>query len=180
MKNLIILTILLFSQSIAAQKYFTRAGTTHFKASVDAFEPIEAINNSSSSILKVDTGDIAIQLFINAFQFKVALMQEHFNENYMESERYPKAVFRGKISGFTLEKIKKQQVFPLLGTLTIRGKKKDINTTATVFFQQNKIKLLSNFSLKPQDFNIKIPRIVRKKIANQINISINYELLQKN
>lgn len=179
MKKLIILAIVLISQSITAQKYFTRTGTTHFKASVEAFEPVEATNHSSTSILKVDTGDIAAQLFVNAFQFKVALMQEHFNENYMDSDSYPKATFRGKLGDFSIEKMKSQKEFPLNGILTIRGKKKEVNTIAKVSFQDNSIKLKANFPVKPQDFDIKIPSIVRKKIAEQINIAIHYELVEK-
>ncbi len=179
MKKLIILAVLLISQSIAAQKYFTRTGTTHFKASVEAFEPVEATNHSSTSILKVATGDIAVQLFVNAFQFKVALMQEHFNENYMDSDKYSKATFRGKLSDFSIERMKDQQEFPLNGILTVRGKKKEINTTAKVLFQNNTIKLSCSFTVKPQDFNIKIPSIVRKKIADKIIVTINYELVEK-
>ncbi|CAL2104542.1 YceI family protein [Tenacibaculum sp. 190130A14a] len=179
MRKLIILVIVLISQSIAAQKYFTRTGTTHFKASVEAFEPVEATNHSSTSILKVDTGDIAAQLFINAFQFKVALMQEHFNENYMDSDTHPKATFRGKLAALSIEKMKSQKEFPLNGILTIRGKKKEVNTIAKVNLQGNTIELQASFSVKPQDFDIKIPSIVRKKIAEQINITIHYELVEK-
>lgn len=179
MKKIIILAIVLISQSITAQKYFTRTGTTHFKASVEAFEPVEATNNSSTSILKVDTGDIAVQLFVNAFQFKVALMQEHFNENYMDSDKYPKATFRGKLENFSLESLKNQTEFPLQGTLTVRGKKKEVTTTAKIVQQDDKLNLSCSFSVKPQDFNIKIPSIVRKKIAEQINVTIDYEFVEK-
>ncbi|WP_299681389.1 YceI family protein [uncultured Tenacibaculum sp.] len=179
MKKLIITTLLLVSQLVVAQKYFTRTGTTHFKASVETFEPVEAINNSSTSILNVVTGDIAVQLFISAFQFKVALMQEHFNENYMDSDTYPKATFRGKLSNFSLKNSQNQKEFPLQGTLTICGIKKEISTIAKVSFEKNIIKLSSNFSVEPQDFGIEIPSIVRKKIAEKINIKINYELAEK-
>ncbi|WP_299628233.1 YceI family protein [uncultured Tenacibaculum sp.] len=179
MKKLIIITLLLISQLVVAQKYFTRTGTTHFKASVEAFEPVEAVNNSSTTIINVATGDIAVQLFISAFQFKVALMQEHFNENYMDSDTYPKATFRGKLSSFSLENLQNQKDFPLQGTLTIRGIKKEINTIAKVSIEDNIIKLSSNFSVQPQDFGIEIPSIVRKKIAEKINIKINYELAEK-
>ncbi|WP_299122025.1 YceI family protein [uncultured Tenacibaculum sp.] len=179
MKKIIILAIILVSQSITAQKYFTRTGSTHFKASVEAFEPVEATNNSSTAILKTNTGDIAAQLFITAFKFKVSLMQEHFNENYMDSDQYPKATFRGKLEGFSLENLSNSKEFPLKGTITVRGKKKKVNTTAKVVLKNNKIMLNSNFFVQPQDFGIKIPSIVRKKIAEQINVSIAYELVEK-
>ncbi|MDC1162330.1 YceI family protein [Tenacibaculum sp.] len=179
MKKTIVIAIVLLSQTIAAQKYYTRTGITHFKASVEAFEPVEAINKSSTAIIKSSTGDIAIQLFITAFKFDVALMQEHFNENYMDSDRFPKAMFRGKIDGFYLEKLTSEKEYPLKGVLTVRGIKKEINTTVLICLKNNKINLIANFSVQPQDFDIKIPSIVRKKIAEHINVSINYELVEK-
>ena len=98
MKKLKLLILFLFlSASVFAQKYYTKTGTTEFRASVKAFEPVAARNNSTSAVLDSKTGNIAALLFINAFHFKVGLMQEHFNENYMDSNRHPKAVFRGKI-----------------------------------------------------------------------------------
>lgn len=179
MRNLIIITIVLISQTINAQKYFTRTGITDFKASVAAFEPVEAKNNSTTAILKVNTGDIAAQLFVNAFKFKVALMQEHFNENYMDSDTYPKAIFRGKIESFSLDKLTDKKDFTLKGTIEIRGIKKEISSIITVELDKKTITIKGNFSVNPQDFDIKIPSIVRKKIAQRINIEINYELVEK-
>ena len=179
MKKTLLIAIVLLSQTIAAQKYFTRTGSTDFKASVEAFEAVEAKNNSTTVILKTDTGDIAAQLFITAFKFKVALMQEHFNENYMDSDEYPKAIFRGKLAGFSMDSLSEEKEFPLKGTLTIRGIKKEIETVAKVTCNDDKIKLTANFSVQPQEFDIKIPSIVRKKIADKINISLNYELSEK-
>ncbi len=113
MKKIITFCFLLVSISVFSQKYFTRSGNTNFKASVEAFEVVEAKNNSTTVILKTDTGDIAAQLFINAFQFKVALMQEHFNENYMGSDKYPKAIFRGKIADFNLATVTPKKKYKL-------------------------------------------------------------------
>jgi polyisoprenoid-binding protein YceI len=179
MKKTLIIAIVLLSQTIVAQKYFTRTGTTHFKASIEAFEAVEAINNSSTAIIKTSTGDFAVQLFISAFKFDVALMQEHFNENYMDSDQFPKATFRGKLEGFSLENLTSEKEYPLKGTLSVRGIKKEINTTALICLKNNKIELVANFSVQPQDFGIKIPSIVRKKIAEHINVTIDYELAEK-
>lgn len=179
MKKIIVLTLLIISQITSAQKYFTRTGVTEFKASVVAFEPVEAINKSTTVILKSDTGDIAAQLFINAFQFRVALMQEHFNENYMDSDTYPKATFRGKIQDFSIANMDSEKKYPLKGMLTIRGKQKEINTTFSIELKDDTIILKSEFKLNPNDFGIKIPSIVRKKIAKQINITLHYEMVEK-
>ena len=166
-------------QVALCQTYFTRTGFTEFKASVEAFEPVEAKNNSTTAILKTQTGDIAAQLFINAFKFRVALMQEHFNENYMDSDKFPKAVFRGKIKDFNFDQLSQEKEYDLSGTLTIRGVKKEVNTKATIKKEGEKILLSSNFTVLPKDFNIKIPSIVSKKIADKINITLNYELVEK-
>lgn len=170
---------ILMSQNIMAQKYFTRTGTTHFKASVATFEPVEATNKSTTAILKTETGDVAAQLFVSAFQFKVALMQEHFNENYMDSDTYPKAIFRGKLQDFSMKNLSEEKEFLLKGTLTIKGKAKKINTKAKVFSKNKKLFLQTTFNVKPQDFNIEIPSIVRKKIAKEIKITVDYELVEK-
>ncbi|PWG05559.1 YceI family protein [Polaribacter aquimarinus] len=179
MKKHLFFIVFFCSISLFSQKYFTRSGNTNFKASVEAFEPVEATNNSTTVILKTDTGDIAAQLFINAFQFKVALMQEHFNENYMESNKFPKATFRGKLNDFDFKNSNNKKEYKLTGTLTVRGVKKEIETTAKVSLEDGKIKLMSNFVVEPQDFKINIPSIVRKKIADKINVTLNYELVEK-
>ena len=179
MKKVLLLAIVLLSQTIIAQKYFTRTGSTNFKASVEAFEAVEATNNSTSVVLKTDSGDIAALLLIKAFRFKVALMQEHFNENYMDSDKHPKATFRGKIDGFNLSDIDTKKEYRIKGTLTVRGIKKDIETTGTFTKSKGKLKLNTMFSVTPQDFDIKIPSIVRKKIAKSINVTLDYELVEK-
>jgi hypothetical protein len=180
MKNTItLIACLIITQVALSQTYFTRTGLTEFKASVEAFEPVEAINNSTTAILKTQSGDIAAQLFINAFKFRVALMQEHFNENYMESNKYPKAVFRGKLNGFNFAEVSGEQEYDLVGTLTIRGVKKEVSTKAKVQKDGDQLVLTAAFSVEPQEFDIKIPSIVRKKIADKINITINYALVEK-
>ena len=175
----ILLFFLILSQTISAQKYFTRAGTTEFKASMDAFEPIEATNKSSSAVLKTSTGDFAALLLIKAFKFKVALMQEHFNENYMDSDKYPRATFKGKVIDFSVNKINTKKEHVIEGILSIRNIKKDVKTNAVLYKKNDKIYIKANFQVKPQDFNIEIPKIVRKKIAKSISISIDYELSVK-
>ena len=98
MKNAIVIIIgLLMSLHLNAQKYFTRTGTTQFEASEKVFEPVEATNKSTTAIFNTKTGAVATQVFMAGFQFKNALMQEHFNENYMDSHQYPKAVFLASI-----------------------------------------------------------------------------------
>ena len=87
---------LLFSITISAQKYYTNTGITEFDGSKAAFEPIKAKNNSSISAINVSNGNIAALIKIKDFEFRLGLMQEHFNENYLESYKYPKSTFTGK------------------------------------------------------------------------------------
>jgi hypothetical protein len=180
MKNQILfLFILLLSFQLSAQKYFTRSGVTQFEASEKAFEPVEAMNNSTTVILDTPNGSIVSQVFIAGFQFKNALMQEHFNENYMDTHQYPKATFKGNLKNFSLENLNSDERFELSGTISVRGIEKSIETTVNVKEENNRIYVSGMFFVSPQDFKIKIPSIVRDKIANQIQIKIDYELFEK-
>lgn len=179
MKKVAITLFLLVSFSTFAQKYYTKTGNTKFKASVEAFEPVEATNNSTTAIINVTSGEIASLLFIKAFNFRVALMQEHFNENYMDTHQYPKATFKGNLKNFSLENLNSDERFELSGTISVRGIEKSIETTVNVKEENNRIYVSGMFFVSPQDFKIKIPSIVRDKIANQIQIKIDYELFEK-
>lgn len=180
MKRTNLIIIILFTSIVCnAQKYYTRSGVTEFNASEKAFEPVVAINNSTTAIFDINTGEVVGQVFIALFEFKNALMQEHFNENYMESSSYPKAIFKGKIDNFSKDRLKTVSEFDLVGILTVRGKEKKISTKVLVKEINKKLIITSNFMVKPEDFYIKIPSIVQEKIANQIQISIKYELVEK-
>ena len=178
MKQLLFLLIFV-SAPIFGQKYYTKTGVTEFKASVDTFEPIKAINNSTSVILNVTTGDIASLLFVKAFNFRVGLMQEHFNENYMDSDKFPKATFRGTFDKFDFSKFSEATTYNLKGILTIRGIEKKIETTTTLSKKEDALIMQATFSVRPEDFRIKIPKIVRYKIAKTVNIYLDYVLVEK-
>ena len=180
MKKITILLIGLMSIQATAQKYFTKTGVTEFKASVEAFEPVEAVNKSTTVVLNSENGQIAGLLFVKAFHFEIALMQEHFNENYMDSDKYPKATFRGQLVNFDLKELSSEgREVQLKGTLTVKGKEKIIDTIAQLKKEGDKIMFTTTLSVKPQEFDIKIPGIVREKIAKSINLTLNYELTKK-
>ena len=180
MKYLILVAMIMTSSFSFAQKYFTKTGKTEFKASVEAFEPVEATNNSTTAILNVATGDVASLLFVKSFKFEIALMEEHFNENYMDSDVHPKATFKGKLGDFDVSKLSDTfQSFPLSGVLTVKGKNKNVTTTAQLKMVEGKIYVESHFSVKPEEFDIEIPGVVKEKIAKSINIDLHYELIKK-
>ncbi|WP_299763710.1 YceI family protein [uncultured Dokdonia sp.] len=180
MKKLIV--FLVFFGCIAqsfGQKYFTKTGTLNFEGSVEAFEPVKASNKTTTAILDVSTGKLAVLGLVKGFRFKNALMEEHFNENYMESDTYPKATFTGMIDGFSIEDISTKKEYTVEGDLTIHGKTKKV--TATVFIVENKgtIDVATNFSVAPGDFDIEIPSVVSEKISDTINISASFNLVKR-
>ncbi len=177
-KILIVLCFLL-SLQLQAQKYYTRSGSTQFEGSEKAFEPIAAINTSTTVILDTRNGNIVSQVFMAGFQFNNALMQEHFNENYMDSYQYPKATFKGNLDGFSMANLNTNNTFDLNGVLAIKGLEKYIQTSVTVQQQDNRMFVSGVFFVSPEDFDITIPSIVRDKIAKQIQINIDYELIEK-
>ena len=180
MRKLIIILLVGVASTAYSQKYITKSGHTEFKASVKAFEPVEAVNHSTTAVINSSNGEVAALIFIKAFHFKVALMEEHFNENYMDSDAYPKATFRGAIDGFKLDEIgNEEMMLPLKGTLKIRGEQKQIDTPVFIRKQKDQLLVRTTFEVTPQEFGIEIPSIVREKIAKSIKIKVNYELTEK-
>lgn len=181
MKNIVLVVALMItSLHLSAQKYFTKTGETTFKASVETFEPVAAESKSTTAILNTANGEVAALLFVKTFHFEVALMEEHFNENYMDSDKFPKATFKGKLVDFDMEKLSSNiQGFRLKGVLTIKGKKKEIDTVANLKVENGKIIVDANFDVQPGDFGIDIPSIVRNKIAETVNIELKYELVKR-
>lgn len=119
---------------------------------------------------------------MKAFRFKIALMEEHFNENYVESEEFPKATFDGKLGDFDFYKAtSKAKEVELEGNLNLhnKNKSKKIKTIATISKKGNIISLTAEFKVKPEDFDIKIPSIVQEKIAKEIIINISFDLKEK-
>ena len=165
--------------TIEAQKFFTRDGKVSFESDAP-LEKIEAKNSNATSVLDTESGKLEFAVLVKAFQFEKALMQEHFNENYMDSDKFPKAVFKGKIEGFDFEKLNsKEKEFKIAGTMTIKGKSKAVETIAKIKFVNNHIFAVSEFVVQPEDFGIKIPSIVRNKVAKDVKISFEYELVKK-
>ncbi len=180
MKATILLFFAFFSLSFFAQeKYYTTTGTVLFESSVPSFEEVKATNTKVTAILK-DDGTIASLALTKAFRFKIALMEEHFNENYMESNRFPKATFSGKISNFSIDQLtSSEKEFNIKGKLTIRGVPKNIEIRSRIKKHKNTISISSNFTTTPEDFGIKIPSIVRNKIAKKVAVTFHFILKKK-
>ena len=166
--------------AITAQRsYISSDGEIHFNASTP-LEDIDAVNNRVHAILKEDSGEFAVALRIMDFNFRRKLMQEHFNENYMESDTYPMAKFNGKIMGVSgnLEG-EFSGSHAVQGVLTIHGISNSIKTTAEIVRNEDKLILTSMLLIALEDYNIEIPRILFKKIAEEVHVAIKLELAKK-
>jgi polyisoprenoid-binding protein YceI len=171
-----IIFALLFCNNINAQNQFlTKEGYVYF-FSHSLVEDIKADNNQVLSVIDTVTGKIAIQMLMRSFMFKKALMQEHFNENYVESYKYPKATFSGEILNFSELSPENNQT-EIVGTLMVHGEEKEIRTKVNVEIGENGIALKGNFNVDVADFKIKIPAIVANNIAKTIKVT--FELHHK-
>ena len=158
---------------IAQEKLSTSECTIYFEASVPLFEAVEAKNDQVDCTLIPDKSQITITAVIKNFEFKRDLMKEHFNSNYMESDRYSKAIFKGIIQKFDMKIITEtEKDFQIKGKLTIHGKTKMITVKAKIKKVDNGIQINSHFPINTDDFDIEIPSIVIAKISKTVNTKI--------
>ena len=176
MKYILLLYTFIFSQQVLfSQQFYTDEGVTKFDGSKAAFEPIRASNNNTVSIIDSSDGQIAAVILISEFDFRLGLMQEHFNENYLESNVYPKSTFEGQIKNFSLEELNQDfKEHEIEGVLTIKGVINNISTKAKIRKIDEKIELTSGFSVMLSDYKVKIPKIVFKKIDEEVKINLNF------
>jgi hypothetical protein len=144
------------------------------------FEDITAENNQAYAVLDPNSHQIAFAVLMKGFIFPKELMQEHFNENYIESDKYPKATFSGSCSGDM--ELSKEGIYQVVikGDLSLHGVTRKIETTAQLEVKKDRILGTSTFNLKPEDFQISIPGIVREKIAREISVKIQTNWMRTN
>ena len=170
MKKLIYLFIFVNLTCYGQLKYITKTGIITFEASVPSFEEVKAKNNSVTAIINSENREFAALVLVKGFRFKNALMEEHFNENYAESDKYPKATVKGKITSDS-------GGYKLNGSLTFHGKEKRINDVPIKYSEKDKIiEISGNFHLYASDFAIQIPKIVKNKVSEKVNVWFNFSL----
>jgi hypothetical protein len=153
------------------QNYTTKTGFIGFYSKT-SMEDIQAENNQVYAVLDPVSHHIAFALLLKGFIFPKELMQVHFNENYVESDKYPKATFAGSCSGdMDFTKDGTYQVV-IKGSLILHGVTQNLETTAQLEVKKDQILGTSSFKLKPEDFNIQIPGIVRDKIEREISVRV--------
>jgi len=179
----ILLFFILFTapEICCSQEYYqTTDAKTKFYSSAPV-EDIEAISNEGISVINAKTGGISIQIKIRSYRFRKALMQEHFNENYMESHDFPNAAFKGEILENLDFSSREEQEVTIKGILDVHGVKKDRTIPATIVINNGDLFLTSQFDVACKDHDIKIPKIFWKNIAEvvQVNVTAKYKKLQK-
>mgnify|MGYP003522405369 FL=1 len=182
MKKIILIASILLACYIdaAAQKVFTKNGSISF-FSTAPMENITADNNQVMSVLNTQNGDLQFSVLIKGFHFKKSLMEEHFNENYMESDKFPKASFIGNITDVSQINYSKDGNYSVAvtGDLTIHGITKKVTAPGTVTVKAGVVSATSKFNIRLSDYNISIPGLVKDKIAETIEISVSCGYDQK-
>ena len=174
--TLFLINVFVFSL-LAQKKYVDKSGYIKFEASEKLFEPVEATNEAVTAVLNSENGEFASLALVTAFRFKNSLMEEHFNENYIESETYPKAIFKGKLLNFDLSSLSETPMdFEVDGKLELHGKEKQVKTQVSLQKLDDAIVMKGGFIVTPSDFAIEIPSVVKNKIAKAVNVSINFNL----
>ncbi len=174
MKRLALISILLtLALSINAQKYMTKNGYIGFYSHTP-MEDIKADNNQVAGVIDASTGDLVFQALIKSFHFDRALMEEHFNENYMESDTYPKSSFKGKITNLSSVNLSKNGSYDVTveGELTLHNVTNKISAKGTLEVASGGLNANAKFNIVPEDYKINIPGLVREKIGKNMEVTV--------
>lgn len=174
MNKILFFLILSSGQYAFAQNFVSSSSKTEFFSSA-LLEDITAFTTKGKSAINVTTGEIVFSIPIKSFQFERFLMQEHFNEKYLESEKFPKAVFKGKITNWLNKQNSKYA--EAIGILTIHGVAQELTATGEVEFEGDKLIITANFYVRLEDYDIEVPTLMFQKIAEVVGVTVRYEFL---
>ncbi len=170
--------LLLLNFQVSAQRYTAEKSTITFFSDA-TIEDIKATNSQAAGIVDLSSSGFAFSIPIKDFEFEKNLMKEHFNEKYLEAEKFPKATFQGKMNGFDAAKAGQQNV-KAIGKLLIHGVTKEVELPATIeVTADKKLSILSTFIVKLEDYKIKIPKLMWQNIAEQVEVKVDFTLIQK-
>lgn len=155
-----------------AQKYKSEEGKITFFSDAP-IEDIAATNEKASSLFDLTSGEIAFIVPIVDFEFEKSLMKEHFNEKYMETEKFPTASFKGKIAGYDKTILTEQAVIAN-GALTIHGQSSKVSVKGTLQVQNGMINVKSSFMVELKDYKIKIPKLLWQNIAEKVEVKTEF------
>ena len=175
-KLLLLFTVLCATVSLAQTNYLTKTGEVTFEASVPSFEEVKATNKNTTAILNADNGEFASLVLVKGFRFKNALMEEHFNENYADSDDFPKAKLKGTIKNFSINNSKTT----FTATLNFHGRKVTLkDQPIAITTSNNDILLSGEFMVNVNDFGIEIPSVVSKKLSKDVKVNFKFSLKKK-
>ena len=174
MTKLLLLAISINTYTAHGQLFMTRTGFIGFYSKTP-LENISAENKQVSAVIDAGKKNIAFSLLVKSFVFPNKLMQEHFNENYVESDKFPKASFVGAYVGYVNTVKNGLYAVTAKGRLTLHGITRLIEVPATIEVRNDALIGYASFKLKPAEFNIKVPSIVSVKIAELIDVRVAVE-----
>jgi len=177
-KNLILVCALVMLASVSfAQRFYTKTGKITFYSKAP-LEEIEGKNKTVTAVLDSKSGALQFAVQMKGFEFEKQLMQQHFNENYVESDKYPRAEFKGSIVNNSDIDYSKDGTYTarVKGKLTIHGITKDVESTGTLKVNGGKIDASSTFNVLISDYKISIPAVVKDKVSNSIRIVVDCDL----
>ena len=173
MKKILLSIILLSGISVYGQSVFIEKSGTAAFFSEAPLENIEAVHSSVNAILNTKTNEVAFIVTIRGFKFEKELMQEHFNEKYMESDKYPKATYTCSILDSIDWSVPGTYVVTSKGVLSLHGVEKEITEKGTFIVNGNKISLQSEFKIAIADYKINIPKLLFQNIADTVLVKLN-------
>lgn len=171
---LIILVLCVAAFQLEAQSFLSRNGTVSFYSDA-AMEKIEAHNHQVITKMDVTTGQMSFAILIKAFQFEKQLMQQQFNQDYLESQTYPKASFQGKIQNLNNINFEQDGTYPITvrGILNLHGVSREVEEKGTITVGSGQIRLNAKFWIVLSDYNVKRPAILKDKIAKDVLVEVN-------
>ena len=174
---LMIFSMCFHSLASAQERYYTKTGSISFFSKTD-LEDIDAHNRSVTCVLDPKTGNVQFSVLMKGFEFKKALMQEHFNEDYIESDKFPRSEFKGQIvnnSAINYTRDAQQQA-KVKGQLTIHGQTNDIQADGLVTVKDGKIHITSEFPVTIADYKISVAAFAKNKVAKVVNVKVSCAL----
>lgn len=175
--SLLVAAVLLSTLLAGQEKFFTKSGNISFYSKTQ-IENIEAHNRGITCVLDTKTGSIQFAALMKGFEFKKALMQEHFNENYVESDKYPRAEFKGQVVNNSSIDFSSPGIYPakVRGRLTLHGETKEMETDGAITVRDGKLLVSSEFQVALADFKISVPALVKDKISKVITVKVSCSL----
>jgi polyisoprenoid-binding protein YceI len=177
MKNIFLILTVLFTVNLSSQIYMAKTGEISFYSEAK-LENIDAKNSNAKPVMDTKSGKISVKVSMRAFKFKSGFMEEHFNENYIESDKYPHAIFEGKIRDNDKIDYSKDGEYNVIcdGKMSLHGQTKEVNASGKLTIKGNTIFIDSKFKLALADYKIEIPAQRLANISETVDVTVKAEL----